>query len=155
VPYGEAELELVYRLCLARKKYAGNSSVQAALDQVSASLAALEISTAESLLNSAAPVGDYDADADVDVQDFAVWRAAAGRTTVLHGSGADGNSDGVVDGADYVIWRAHMPAGGGGLAGHSVPEPTTAVLIAFGGIMMYCRSMRDPHSRSQAAPKPA
>ena len=27
VPYGEAELQLVYRLYLARKKYAGNASI--------------------------------------------------------------------------------------------------------------------------------
>ena len=78
MPYGEDELQLVYRLYLARKKYAGNAPIDAMLDQVSTLLAELEIEDAAALLNSAAPAGDYDADGDVDAVDYLVWRNAFG-----------------------------------------------------------------------------
>ena len=108
VPYGEAELQLVYRLYLARKKYAGNASIQANLDAVSDLVAALDIASATELLDSTAPAGDYDADGDVDANDYGVWRSAFGSATILYGSGADGNFDGVVDAADYVVWRKSL-----------------------------------------------
>src|SRR5262245_27118045 len=74
VSYGEAELQLVYRLYLARKEYAGNASIESTLDQVSNLLAGLDISGATNLLNAVAPNGDYDGDGDVDPNDYAVWR---------------------------------------------------------------------------------
>ncbi|MEX0611021.1 MAG: hypothetical protein WD229_02780, partial [Pirellulales bacterium] len=128
VSYGEEELQLVYRLYLARKKYASNPPLQALLDQVSDNLAALEIGDALTLLNSVAPVGDYDADGDVDASDYATWRAAAGKSTILFGSGADGNFDGLVDAADYVVWRANLVSGGAGAPANAVPELSTLML---------------------------
>jgi hypothetical protein len=134
VSYGESELQLVYRLYLARKKYAGNASIDAELDQVSALLAALDIAAATSLLDSAAPAGDYDADGDVDTADFTVWRSKFGTSTILYGSGADGNYDGAVDAGDYLIWRQNQGAGGGGATG--VPEPTAVVLLGFSAVAL-------------------
>ena len=130
VSFGEAELQLVYELYLARKKYAGNASKQAMLNLVSQDLAALEIVDAMSQLQSIAPAGDYDADGDVDAGDFTTWRAAFGKATILYGSGADGNFDGKIDAGDYVVWRKSFAAGGGGagLNAPSVPEPASALI---------------------------
>jgi hypothetical protein len=51
------------------------------------------------------PQGDYDADLDVDANDYHVWRAGFGGTVDLS---ADGDGNGVVDMADYVVWRKHL-----------------------------------------------
>jgi hypothetical protein len=131
VSYGEAELQLVYRLYLARKEYADNVSIQENLDAVAGLLAALDIAAATELLGSAAPAGDYDADGDVDASDAGAWRAAFGSATILHGSGADGNYDGVFDAADYVVWRKSIGSGAGGAASQLivVPEPATGAIL--------------------------
>jgi hypothetical protein len=52
VTYGQHELEVVYRLYQYRKQYSGNSSVQQQLNQVFTYLANLQVSSAESLLNT-------------------------------------------------------------------------------------------------------
>lgn len=128
-PFGEAELQLVYRLYLARKKYAGDAARQAKLDQASAALSALEIGTAASLLDSAAPLGDYNADGTVDAADYAVWRAAFGTQTILAGGGADGNFDGTVDASDCTVWRDGLTAAAAGSSlPTAVPEPSTLAL---------------------------
>ena len=132
VSYGEAELQLVYRLYLARKKYAGNESIAANLDEVSELLTSLDIASATSLLDSTAPGGDYDADGDVDANDFAVWRSDFGSSTILYGSGADGNFNGIVDASDYVLWRMlASDAGGAGSTTAGVPEPATSALLGL------------------------
>jgi uncharacterized protein YjbI with pentapeptide repeats len=46
--------------------------------------------------------GDYDASGTVGPEDYNLWRANFGSTTLL---AADGNGNGVVDAADYVLWR--------------------------------------------------
>lgn len=77
--------------------------------------------------------GDYDADGDVDGDDYDEWRAAFG----MEGGDllADGNGDNVVDAADYVIWRKNEGAsvhdGAGAGNGTAVPEPATAVWLAL------------------------
>jgi hypothetical protein len=141
VPYGEAELQLVYRLYLARKKYAGNASIAAHLDEVSDLLAELDIANAFSLLNSTAPAGDYDADGDVDANDNSTWRSRFASSTILYGSGADGTFDGTVDARDYVLWRKFAAEGGAGnMIGPGVPEPVSCVLIAITtALFWYCR----------------
>jgi hypothetical protein len=139
VPYGEDELQLVYRLYLARKKYAGHAPIDALLDQVSTLLAKLEIGEAAALLDSAAPAGDYDADGDVDAADYVVWRNAFGAATILYGSGADGNGDGKVDAADYTVWRDNLGAGSGAGSQAAAPEPSTAVMLFLAAA---CRELR-------------
>jgi hypothetical protein len=73
--------------------------------------------------------GDYDGDEDVDVDDYAEWKADFGKW-VAAGNGADGNGNGVVDAADYVVWRDQLPLELASAAG--VPEPTSAALAFFG-----------------------
>jgi hypothetical protein len=133
VPYGEAELQLVYRLYLARKKYAANALIQVNLDAVSNLLAALDIPSAIGLLSSTALAGDYDADGDVDAADYSVWRAAFDSATILYGSGADGNHNGVVDAADYVVWRKSRGDGVASAAADvvSVPEPAASAIYVL------------------------
>jgi len=83
-----------------------------------------------------AVAGDYDGDGSVGPSDYALWRQNLGSLTDLD---ADGNLNGVVDAADYVIWRNNfglsLPSGSGaglGLSlGGAVPEPSSAILIAF------------------------
>jgi hypothetical protein len=132
VPYGEQELQLVYRLYLARKKYAGDAPIEGMLDQVSTLLNHLEIEEAVTLLNVAAPAGDYDADGDVDQADYFAWRGAYGTATILYGSGADGNFDGNVDAADYSVWRDNFSAAGAGSSVTNVPEPAALQLVVAG-----------------------
>jgi hypothetical protein len=132
VEYGEAELQLVYRLYLARKEYAGNGAVDAMLDQVSSLLSQLEVSEAGALLNTAAPVGDYNGDGVVDMADFAVWRSAFGSSTIIYGSGADGNYDGKVDAADFTVWRNNL--GAGGQEAFAVPEPSAWMLTILAAV---------------------
>jgi hypothetical protein len=51
------------------------------------------------------PTGDYDADLDVDADDFLVWRAGFGGSVDLS---ADGSGNGLVDMADYILWRTNL-----------------------------------------------
>jgi hypothetical protein len=143
VPYGEAELQFVYRFYLARKKYAGNAAIQANLDAVSDLVAALDLTSATELFDSAAPAGDYDADRDVDASDYGVWRSAFGTATILQGSGADGNFNGVVDAADYLVWRKSLAENAASSAATfaGVPEPATSAIISLLAITMCCCRM--------------
>ena len=70
--------------------------------------------------------GDYDRNTVVEFNDYTVWKNTFG-STVVPGSGADGNGDAVVNAADYSIWRNNLPAGSGSSAG-SIPEPGTCTL---------------------------
>lgn len=79
-------------------------------------------------LTSTVQPGDYDADGDVDEDDFETWRFGFGSTTNL---AADGNHNSVVDAADYAVWRDNVSfgsGGGAGLSGVPVPEPQTLSL---------------------------
>ncbi|HEY2414047.1 MAG TPA: hypothetical protein VGI40_17505 [Pirellulaceae bacterium] len=145
VSYGTAELQLIYQLYLARKKYAGHTATQAMLDQVSADLDGLDVSGARALLNQASPAGDFNGDGIVDVNDYNVWRASFGSSTIIHGSGADGNFDGAINAADYIVWRNSMSGGGGaGAIAKAVPEPSTFVLCLLAALALKpcCRRHR-------------
>lgn len=146
VSYDEDELQLVYRLYLARKKYAGDAPIVAMLNQVSTLLTQLEVGEARELLNTAAPAGDFDADGDVDTADYQVWRNAYGSQTILRGSGADGNYDGAVNTADFTIWRNSLGAGAaaGAEAAASLPEPTVGILIGLAASSMFYRTLTWP-----------
>ncbi|WP_425399540.1 hypothetical protein [Aeoliella sp.] len=148
VPFGEAELQMVYRLYLARNKYEGNQAIQAGLDEVSGLIVDLNVEQARALLNTVAPAGDYDGDGDVDGDDYSLWRDTFGSQTILAGSGADGNYDGVVNIADYAIWRNNQGATSAtsALLGSNVPEPATQSLT---GIAMLTWCIRQFSSRGQ------
>jgi hypothetical protein len=147
VSYGTAELQFIYELYLARKKYAGKTAIESQLDQVSNDLDALNVTGAESLFSTVAPAGDFDGNGIVDANDYAVWRANFGKQTIIHGSGADGNYDGTIDMADYLIWRESMAAvGAGALASVTVPEPTMAALISIAAISLYSVTLRWPRA---------
>lgn len=121
VEYGEEELQLVYRLFLARGKYAAKGTVQAGLDQVAELLASLEITQAAELLGVLAPQGDYDGDTDVDMDDYGMWVSDFNRQFAIQGSGADGNYNGIVDAADFTVWRDSLEA----FQSLTVPEPSS------------------------------
>jgi hypothetical protein len=135
VSYGEAELQLVYRLYLARKEYATNPTIAASLDQVASMLNNLDVAGATSLLNTTARPGDYNGDGLVDFNDYGVWRGSTGASTILYGSGADGNYDGAINAADYVVWRNDFSAGGAGTNVSQVPEPATFSLMAIAALL--------------------
>jgi hypothetical protein len=83
---------------------------------------------------------DFNGDGVVDQFDLAIWQMNKGITmgaTVLQG---DANGDGAVDGLDYQIWLDAFTmgpgAGGGGEAGSgTVPEPSSLVMLAMGGML--------------------
>ncbi|QDT69141.1 Beta-porphyranase A precursor [Planctomycetes bacterium MalM25] len=80
--------------------------------------------------------GDYDADGDIDPDDYARWQSEYGMSG--EGLTADGNADGVVDAADYAVWRDAL-AGPGSSA---IPEPGSAVLLLTMSVAAYLRRFR-------------
>ncbi len=143
VPYGEAELQLVFDLYRARKEFSDDGTAQTLLDQASAHLLAFEIDDARTIIDSIYPPGDFDGDGDADGADFLLWQRQRGSTGFypLNTLDADGNADGVVDDKDLLLWQQHLGAIpplqnlGQNLA---VPEPTSvAILIPLGlGILL-------------------
>ena len=128
VPYGQDELELVYKLYRLRKENAGNAAVQAQLGQASADLAALDIGSARAILDAIALPGDFDDDGDADGADFMKWQQQVGARGLfpLNSLAADGNADGVVDAADLEMLADNFGASAapiGVVASHSTPEP--------------------------------
>ena len=81
--------------------------------------------------------GDFDLDGDLDGNDFLIWQR---NFPILSGtansSSGDANGDGNVDGDDFLIWQSNFsfPA-----SITSVPEPTSLVLLALGGLLMLRR----------------
>lgn len=134
VPYGEDELQLVYRLYVARKEHAGDAATQALLDQASGHLNALEIDEARSVLNGVDPPGDFDDDGDADGADFLLWQRQLGLTGLfpLQRKGADANADGKVDAADLAVWREAVATTAAVASGAStvVAEPHGGALAA-------------------------
>jgi hypothetical protein len=97
------------------------------------------------MLTPAKP-GDYNGDALVDANDFAVWRSTFGSTTDESG---DGNGDGIVDSRDYVIWRKSIPPAGaaltaGPLLGVPEPENMSAAISALVVALMILPRRRLP-----------
>ena len=95
--------------------------------------------------------GDYDENSVVNSFDYARWRSALGKTSVVE----DGNLNGIVDTADYVVWRNNMGlslsgsgstlAGGASLPalglGAVVPEPSARLIGAALGVLCACRRL--------------
>jgi hypothetical protein len=98
---------------------------------------------------------DYNDDGKVDGADFLVWQQNQSATTkVIPLGSADGTGDGLVNAADLAFWKTKygtaVPAAGA--ATHAVPEPTSALMGALGGVLMIgcfaARKMRK--ARAQA-----
>jgi hypothetical protein len=83
--------------------------------------------------------GDYNDDGTIDAADYVVWRTALGQTATFF-SGADGDGSGTVNDGDYAIWRGGFgsPAGGVSAETATVPEPTAALLVLWGGCGFFC-----------------
>ncbi|WP_197530662.1 hypothetical protein [Bythopirellula polymerisocia] len=134
VPYGEAELQLVFDLFRARKEFSGNTTTQSLLNQASAHLKAYEIEDAQAILDSIYPPGDFDGDGDADGADFLIWQRQNGSTGFypLNTLEADGNADGVVDEKDLLLWKQHSNNVSMALPlrqSLAIPEPSTVALL--------------------------
>ena len=95
--------------------------------------------------------GDYSGNGTVGPEDYSLWKANFGSTTLL---AADGNGDGIVNAADYTVWRNNLGATlpGSGSAGASpyhaaAPEPASVFLVAFGAVLVGLRWNRRWQSR--------
>jgi glucose/arabinose dehydrogenase len=78
--------------------------------------------------------GDFDADADVDADDFAVWKAGFGTTSGALPANGDADGDGDVDGADFLAMQRNLgwsALNAGTPASAAVPEPTSSTVIAL------------------------
>ncbi len=131
VPYTEDELQLIYRLFRARKEFEGDAAKQTILDQVFNELLQLDVSEAESLLDSIDPQGDFDGDGDADLGDLLQLQRQFGETGVypLGTLAADANADSVVDNDDFIIWQNAAIAGTTVAAVSVVPEPASAQIV--------------------------
>ena len=68
---------------------------------------------------------DFNLDGVVNAADYTIWRDTFASITDLR---ADANGDNFINGLDYDIWAA---AFGQSIGGTTVPEPTSAMLIAI------------------------
>jgi hypothetical protein len=90
------------------------------------------------------PSADFDADSDVDGNDFLRWQTGFGITSDATRGDGDADDDGDVDDQDLLIWQGNYGAPGdaGTLSSQVVPEPTTCsilILAAVTGAMLRCR----------------
>jgi hypothetical protein len=131
VPYGEAELELVFRLYRARKAHPGDMAIKALLDQASAKLAALEVNDARAILDQVAPQGDFDGDGDVDGADLLKWQQQLGLVGLYpeNSLAADANADGVVNAEDLSLWQDNVATASASTA--AIPEPASATILVI------------------------
>jgi hypothetical protein len=77
----------------------------------------------------------------VNLSDYNAWRSAFGTSTIIFGSGADGNYNGVIDAADYLVWRNSLSDAGLGasLAEAGVPEPAAGAPFVLAAVWLYFR----------------
>jgi hypothetical protein len=70
------------------------------------------------------PTADFDADGDVDGQDFLRWQTGVGKIGAMRHDG-DSNGDGAVNQADLAVWRQQF----GSTMTTGVPEPAFFEMI--------------------------
>ena len=80
-------------------------------------------------LPAANPIGDFDADGDVDAADLARWQGDFG----INGD-SDADGDGDSDGADFLAWQRNFGASAlsASTSSAAVPEPTCLILLILG-----------------------
>jgi hypothetical protein len=95
-----------------------------------------------SYVTSAGVIGDYNNNGIVDAADYTLWRAHLGQTFAL--PNRDPANTGVISAADYTSWKTHFGAssGSGASSGGAVPEPSAAILLLLGVLLMVMRRGR-------------
>ena len=90
---------------------------------------------------------DFDNDGDVDNDDLAIWEANYGLSAGADKSTGDANGDGAVDGRDFLRWQQSYGIDATSPLSESidinvvvnsgaVPEPTSAVMLALGALLV-------------------
>ena len=110
------------------------------------SFATLEIDDVSVVISDGLP-GDFNADAEVNLADYTVWRDNLGGDSVVLNNNGTGASTVVV--ADYDLWKSNFGLGASSInllsASTSVPEPSTVYLLllaAIGSLFKCRRSVR-------------
>ena len=108
---------------------------------------------------SEAPVidenADFDADGDVDGEDFLAWQRGVGTGSTL--SQGDANGDSQVDDLDLEIWKEQFGAtvSPPGANASTVPEPTGATLVGLAAASLLMQQARSlPRLRRQVQARP-
>jgi beta-glucanase (GH16 family) len=87
--------------------------------------------------------GDYNNDGAIDAADYSVWRDSLGQSGI--GLPADGSGNGTVGAEDYDLWKANfsgeLPAGAGA-SSSNVPEPSAAIPIGVGMLVVMAKRTR-------------
>jgi formylglycine-generating enzyme required for sulfatase activity len=92
--------------------------------------------------------GDYNIDGAVDAADYTIWRDTLGSTSDLRANGDNtGPSAGLIDDADYDFWKANFGqvAGSAAIAGESVPEPSSLLIL----LAVLLPTMSCPYRRNE------
>ena len=152
VSYGTAELQFIYELYLARKKYAGKTAIESQLDQVSNDLDGLNVSAAEALFATVAPPATTTATASSTptTTPSGVPTSASKRSSTAAAPTATTTASSTWPTTSFGVSSLAGGAGAGALAGAAVPEPTIAALITLAAISVYGGTMRRPRPSASA-----
>ncbi len=102
--------------------------------------------------------GDYNGDGQVDAADYTIWRDSNGQSGIS--LPADGSGNGTVGPEDYDVWKANFRGQdppGGGSSSIRAPEPTAAVSMSVGILMLCARRFGYvvPSGRHEECPLPS
>jgi autotransporter-associated beta strand protein len=92
---------------------------------------------------------DFNNDGIVNGSDFLIWQRGLGLTGQTTKANGDANGDTLVNAADLAIWKTKFGGPGASGAANSVPEPTSCMLVFFGGLAAI--AARRTHVRGRVA----